>query len=86
MISGRSIRRWLSVVGLVLFAVGGCGNNDPPNTIEPARDSQGPRWGPLAIVDDPAAEGAATGGGAAGLGGGPGKLHIGADCVTLEVP
>ncbi len=74
MISGRSVRCWLAVAGLVLFAAGGCTNNAPSNNIESAPE----RWGPLAVVDDPAAEGLDARGGA-------GPLHIGEDCVTLRL-
>ncbi len=73
----RIARWWRWVPGLVLLAASGCTTTAPATTTAPVSDSQGARWGPLAVVDDPA-----TGGGGAGLG--PGTLQISAECVTLH--
>lgn len=78
MISGSRIRRWLAGAGLVLVGASGCTASESATTRPPTDDRQAARWGPLAVVDDPA-----TAGGGAGLG--PGALQIGAECVTLHV-
>lgn len=75
--SGR-IRRWLVGAGLVLVGASGCTISETATTRTPTDDRQGSRWGPLAVVDDPA-----TAGGGAALG--PGTLQIGPECVTLHV-
>lgn len=86
---GNWIAWVVAVTGLLGIGVSGCtspvtppragqASSTAPPTIVTPRDGQEPPWGPLAVIDEPA-----TAAAQAGLG--PGTLHIGAECVTLQM-